>query len=107
MDQKLDVRRPVRELGRAARAAARALARADAEAKNRALAFMAKDLRSSAKKILAANSADVAQAKKDGADAAFIDRLTLTPKLIEQMAEGIEQVARLAAPLGRTPHAVT
>src|ERR1700704_1590627 len=101
MDQKLDVRQHVRELGRAARAAARALARADAEAKNRALAFMAKDLRSSAKKILAANSADVAQAKKDGADAAFIDRLTLTPKLIEQMAEGVEQVARLADPVGQ------
>src|SRR5258708_3352756 len=99
MDQKLDVRQHVRELGRAARAAARALARADAEAKNRALATMAKDLRSSAKKILAANSADVAQA--DGADAAFIDRLTLTPQLIEQMAEGVEQVARLADPVGQ------
>src|SRR6267142_646511 len=101
MDQKLDVRQHVRELGRAARAAARALARADAEAKNRALAAMAKDIRSSAKKILAANSADVAQAKKDGADAAFIDRLTLTPKLIEQMAQGIEQVAQLADPVGQ------
>src|SRR6266446_99652 len=94
MDQKLDVRQHVRELGRAARAAARALARADAEAKNRALGAMAKDIRSSAKEILAANSADVAQA--NGADAAFIDRLTLTPKLIEQMAQGVEQVAQLA-----------
>src|SRR5712692_5815535 len=101
MDQKLDVKQHVRELGRAARAAARALARADADAKNRALAAMAKDIRSSAKKILAANSADVARAKKDGADAAFIDRLTLTPKLIEQMAEGVEQVARLADPVGQ------
>src|SRR5712664_3180515 len=97
MDQKLDVRQQVRELGRAARA----LARADADAKNRALAAMAKDIRSSAKKILEANSADVAQAKKDGADAAFIDRLALTPKLIEQMAEGVEQVAQLADPVGQ------
>src|SRR4030088_2436174 len=101
MDQKLDVRQHVRELGRAARAAARELARADAEAKNRALAAMAKDIRSSAKNILAANSTDVAQAKKDGADAAFIDRLTLTPKLIEQMAQGVEQVAQLADPVGK------
>src|SRR5438034_10220823 len=91
MDQKLDVRQHIRELGRAARAAARALARADADAKNRALTAMAKDIRSSAKKILAANSADVAQAGKDGADAAFIDRLTLTPKLIEQKAQGVQQ----------------
>src|SRR5947199_190083 len=101
MDQKLDVRQHIRELGRAARAAARALARADADAKNRALAAMAKEIRSSAKKILAANSADVAQAGKDGADAAFIDRLTLTPKLIEQMAQGVEQVAQLADPVGQ------
>src|SRR5205809_1549360 len=101
MDQKLDVRQQVRERGRAAGAAARALARADADAKNRALTAMAKDIRSGAKKILAANSADVAQAGKDGADAAFIDRLTLTPKLIEQMAEGVEQVAQLADPVGQ------
>src|SRR6266851_3075833 len=100
MDQKLDVRQHVRELGRAARAAARALARADADAKNRALAFMATDIRSSAKKILAANSADVAQAKADGCDAAFLDRLTLTPKAVEQMAEGVEQVAALPDPVG-------
>src|SRR5207245_667142 len=75
------------------------LPRADAQAKNRALGAMAKDIRSSAKEILAANSADVAQA--NGADAAFIDRLTLTPKLIEQMAEGVEQVAQLADPVGQ------
>ena len=101
MDQKLDVRQHIRELGRGARAAARALARADTDEKNRALAAMAKDIRSGGKKILAANSADVAQAGKDGADAAFIDRLTLTPKLIEQMAQGVEQVAQLADPVGQ------
>src|SRR2546426_540875 len=101
MDQKLDVRQAIRELGRAARAAARALARADTDEKNRALAAMAKDIRSGGKRILAANSADVAQAGKDGADAAFIDRLTLTPKLIEQMARGVEQVAQLADPVGQ------
>src|SRR2546426_7853910 len=101
MDQKLDVRQAIRELGRAARAAAAALARADTDEKNRALAAMAKDIRSGGKKILAANSADVAQAGKDGADAAFIDRLTLTPKLIEQMAQGVEQVAQLADPVGQ------
>src|SRR5438309_6538124 len=100
MDQKLDVRQAIRELGRAARAAARALARADTDEKNRALAAMAKDIRSGGTKILAANSADVAQAGKDGADAAFIARLTLTPKLIEQMAQGVEEVAALTDPVG-------
>src|SRR5213595_2397438 len=101
MDQKLDVRQPIRELGRAARAAARALARAGAEEKNRALAAMAKDIRSGAKKILAANSADVAQAGKDGADAAFIDRLTLTPKLIEQVAQVVDPVGQISGRVKR------
>src|SRR5207247_4502142 len=43
---------------------------------------------------------DVAQAKADGNDAAFVDRLTLTPQLVEQMALGVEQVAALPDPVG-------
>src|SRR5258705_7518857 len=100
MDQKVDAPALVRELGVAARAASRVLARASTEAKNRALAAMAAEIRAGAQAILAANAGDVAQAKTDGADAAFIDRLTLTPKGIEQMAEGVEQVAALADPVG-------
>jgi len=90
----------VRELGVAARAASRVLARASTEAKNRALAAMAAEIRAGTRAILAANSGDVAQAKADGADAAFIDRLTLTPELVEQMAQGVEQVAALPDPVG-------
>ena len=41
MDQKLDVKKAIRDLGIAARAAARVLARAETAAKNRALAAMA------------------------------------------------------------------
>ncbi len=40
------------------------------------------------------------QARADGADRAFVDRLTLTPALIEQMARGVEEVAALADPVG-------
>ena len=87
-------------LGRAARDAARLLARADTATKDSALAGMAAAIRKSEKDILAANARDVAQAKKAGDDAAFIDRLTLTPKLVEQMAEGVEQVAKLGDPVG-------
>ncbi len=100
MDQKLDVKRYVRGLGAAARAAARELARAETGDKNRALVAIAAELRSQSRKILSANKADVTQAKKDGCDAAFVDRLTLTPALVEQMAEGVEQVAALADPVG-------
>jgi len=100
MDQKVDVVSLVRELGAAGRAASRELARASTEAKNRALGAMAVEIRAGASAILAANAADVAQARADGSDAAFIDRLTLTPRLVEQMAQGVEQVAALPDPVG-------
>jgi glutamate-5-semialdehyde dehydrogenase len=105
VDQKVDattvdVRAYVRELGRAARAAARLLARAGTEAKNRALAAMAAEIRAHAADLLEANAADVERAGKDGRDAAFVDRLTLTPQSIEQMAAGLEAVAALPDPVG-------
>jgi glutamate-5-semialdehyde dehydrogenase len=97
----MDVRAHVQQLGRQAREASRRLARADTAAKNRALAAMAGALRERASEILAANAADVAHAKGEGRDGAFVDRLTLTPKLVEQMAQGVEQVAALDDPVGR------
>jgi glutamate-5-semialdehyde dehydrogenase len=97
----MDVRAHVQQLGRQAREASRRLARADTAAKNRALAAMAGAIRERASDILAANAADVAHAKGEGRDGAFVDRLTLTPKLVEQMAQGVEQVAALDDPVGR------
>ncbi len=88
------------EVGRRARAASREVARADTAAKNRALVAAAKAVRRDAKKLLAANAEDVKSAKSAGKDAAFIDRLALTEKTIEGMAEGLEQVAKLPDPVG-------
>jgi glutamate-5-semialdehyde dehydrogenase len=96
----VDIREQVRQLGRQAREASRALARASTGDKNRALSDMASQIRSQADSILQANRADVAKAR-EGHDAAFVDRLTLTPQLIEQMAEGLEEVAKLEDPVGR------
>src|SRR5258708_15914288 len=101
MDQKVDIKTAVRELGAAAREAARLMARADTSAKNSALAAIASGIRSGRKRILEANQADVAKAKKDGCDAAFVDRLSLSAKSVEQMAEGVEQVAVLEDPVGK------
>jgi glutamate-5-semialdehyde dehydrogenase len=95
-----DLKSVMLEMGQAARAAARELARAGTEAKNRALHAMAAAIRRETQGILAANARDVALAKKNGSDAAFVDRLTLTPALVEQMAAGVEQVAALPDPVG-------
>ena len=100
MEQKLDVAAAVRELGVAARAAARELARASTDVKNRALRGMAAAIRAAGKRILEVNASDVRQARADGADSAFLDRLALTPALIEQMARGVEEVAALPDPVG-------
>jgi glutamate-5-semialdehyde dehydrogenase len=87
-------------LGRSAREASRAIARAGTAAKNRALEVAAEALVDREKTILAANAKDVKAARAEGADDAFIDRLKLTAKAIEEMAEGLRQVARLPDPVG-------
>ena len=87
-------------MGRAARRAQRALALASTETKNRALAAAAAALRRQAAVILAENAKDVADMKKAGGSAAFIDRLTLTEARIESMAKGLEEIAGLADPVG-------
>jgi len=88
------------QVGTAARAAARVLARADTATKNAALAAMAAAIRRDQGALLAANAEDVRAAREAGHDAAFVDRLALTPKAIEAMAEGLEQIAALPDPVG-------
>ena len=102
----IDVRSYMRDLGRAARSAARVVARADSDLKNRALRDMARELRARSAELLEANRADVAEASRSGRDGAFVDRLTLSPKSVEQMAQGLEEVAALADPVGRIEEVV-
>src|SRR5512139_3568990 len=88
------------EVGRRARAASREVARAETATKNRALLASATAIMRDAQRLLAANADDVKGARAAGRDAAFIDRLTLSQKSIEAMAEGLEQVAKLPDPVG-------
>ena len=87
-------------LGKAARKAARELARATTAAKNAALLAAAEALEEREKTILAANARDVKAARAEGRDDAFIDRLVLTAKAVEEMATGLRQVATLPDPVG-------
>jgi glutamate-5-semialdehyde dehydrogenase len=87
-------------VGAAARAAARELARADTHAKNAALTAMAAAIRRDEAALLAANAEDVAAARAAGQDSAFVDRLTLSPKTVAAMAEGLLQIAALPDPVG-------
>ncbi|MBL8478586.1 MAG: glutamate-5-semialdehyde dehydrogenase [Sterolibacteriaceae bacterium] len=96
----MDVKDYMQQVGRQARDASWATARASTAAKNAALLAMAAAIRAGTAELLAANSADVAEAEANGLDAAMIDRLTLTGKGVEAMAQGIEQVAALPDPIG-------
>ena len=91
----------MQDMGKRARSASRAMARASSEQKNQALLQIAKVVRQKADEIQAVNLIDVERAKVNGQDAAFIDRLTMTPKTIETMALGLEQIVSLEDPIGK------
>ena len=88
------------DIGRRAKAAARTLALSPAKQRDAALTAMAKSIRASEAGILAANAEDVAEAKASGANVAFLDRLTLDPKGVAAMADGVAVVRELADPVG-------
>jgi glutamate-5-semialdehyde dehydrogenase len=95
-----DVKQYMQRVGQQARAASRLMAQADTAAKNRALEAMAQAMLDDRAALQEANAKDVAAARTDGLDAASIDRLTLSDKVIDGMAEGLRQIASLPDPVG-------
>ena len=88
-------------IGLQARAAASILALATTEQKNRALLAAAAAVRAHVPKILAANATDMRDATARGTAGALLDRLLLDDQRIEAMARGLEDIERLADPIGR------
>lgn len=95
------IKEMMQDIGMLARAASRAMARASSEQKNQALLHIAKVVRQKSEEIQKINQVDVERAKANGQDAAFVDRLTMTPKTIETMALGLEQIVSLEDPIGK------
>jgi len=87
-------------LGKAARAASRVAARASTAQKNRALLAAAAALDARRAELSAANEQDLVNARANGLEPAMLDRLALTPKRIDDMIEGLRQVATLPDPIG-------
>lgn len=85
-----------------AKEAARAMRRATAAAKTRALETLAALLLTNEDAILAANQEDLAAARAAGLDAPRLDRLTLTPSIMEEMRAACRHVATLPDPVGAT-----
>ena len=87
-------------MGRRARAAARALALAGPESRTKAIAGMAEALRARSDKVLAANAADLDDAKAKGMATAMMDRLALDPKRLEGVIGALESIAAIPDPVG-------
>ena len=96
----MDIQSYMTGVGRHARDAARLVAKADSTAKNQALILIAEAIERSADALLAANAQDLAAANEKKLDPPLIDRLTLTPKNIASMADGLRQIALLPDPIG-------
>ena len=88
------------EMAKKAKIASRNLATLSSEIKNDVLKKVAQKLRENREELKKINEKDVNQAVLQGQTKAFIDRLTLTDKIIESMAKGLEEVAALPDPVG-------
>jgi glutamate-5-semialdehyde dehydrogenase len=96
----MDVQTYMHGVGRQARAAARAIARADTATKDHALTEIARAIERDARRLIEANARDLEAARKEKLDSAMIDRLTLSPKVVAAMADGLRQIAALPDPVG-------
>jgi glutamate-5-semialdehyde dehydrogenase len=87
-------------VGATARAAAAAMAAAPTAPKDAALLALARGLRGQSAALQAANAQDLAAARAAGLAEPLMDRLKLTPQIIETVALGCEQIAAMADPVG-------
>ncbi|ANN80579.1 glutamate-5-semialdehyde dehydrogenase [Bordetella flabilis] len=89
-------------LGENARRASRELLRATGAAKSRALRVMADAIAANRDTLKSANRQDLDAAREHGLTPALLDRLTLSDRTLDLMAEGLRQVAALPDPVGST-----
>lgn len=97
-----EIRTYIEQLGKKAKAAAPDGAALGTNAKNTALAAMAKALRDREAAILAENAKDMDTGKEKGLTQALLDRLLLNHDRIEGMAAGLEALIELNDPIGET-----
>ncbi|MEN9467961.1 MAG: hypothetical protein RL081_1962, partial [Pseudomonadota bacterium] len=87
-------------LGVQAKVASALMARAQAATKNVALRKLASLLRENVQALQVDNAKDIERAVAAGLAAPMVDRLKLTPKVIETCAQGCEQLASMADVIG-------
>ncbi len=96
----MEIKEVVHQRAKEAKEGAIALLKATTEQKNRALQIMAERLLSEADYLKEENRKDLAYAEQKGLSPAMIDRLTLKDRIINEMAQGLKDVAALSDPVG-------
>jgi glutamate-5-semialdehyde dehydrogenase len=96
----VDIPAYMAHLGAQARAASTAMAAASTAAKDAALRAMARRLRQAVPELQLHNAQDLAAARAAGLVEPMVDRLKLTPGVIDTVAQGCEQLAAMPDPVG-------
>lgn len=96
----LNVADHMHALGRQAKTASAQMAKASAAVKNTALRKLAILLRDNIEALQIDNAKDLERAIAAGLDAPMVDRLKLTPKVLETCAQGCEQLAAMPEVIG-------
>ncbi|MBI4682101.1 MAG: glutamate-5-semialdehyde dehydrogenase [Nitrospirae bacterium] len=96
----MDIKSFVLKKAREAKEGARSVAKASSGLKNSALIKMADTIKKKTGELQRENRKDLVAAKKKGLSKAMINRLTLTAKSIDEMAQGLVEIAALPDPVG-------
>lgn len=87
-------------MGRRAREASRQMANVNSDVKRQVLERMAVALERESRAIASANEKDIQAALEKGLSKPKVDRLRLTPKVVDEMTTGLREVALLPDPVG-------
>ena len=96
----LNVAQHMHAMGAQAKTASAHMAKAPAAVKNKALRTLAALLRANIDALQIDNAKDIERAIAAGLEAPMVDRLKLTPKVLEACAEGCEQLAAMPDVIG-------
>ena len=96
----LNIAEYTQTLGLQAKQASALMARADAATKNKALKALARLLRDNTAALQVDNTRDIERATAAGLEAPMVDRLKLSPKVLETCAQGCEQLAAMPEIIG-------
>lgn len=102
-----EIRNQVEAQARLAKQASRRLAQLTREQKDEALLAIARQLDADRQAILAANEADITQAREANQPNSYLDRLRLDGKRINALIASLEEMPALADPVGETIDAWT